>query len=189
MNSQYEPVPEEYSRVTNPERFRPLHGFALELASRLRDSYDVVETEAFELVRGVMRPIDNARPPITLTPNGANAAAISIAFTGFPSLIVRCGRWFFSAFPSCACDACAATAERESERLGWIVDSVVAGQFGEVLESPFFGQPSVKWWFGINDGAHNFSSGGEMLSAERAQAIRAEGVKRVDWGPWPKRAK
>ena len=180
------PPPEEYSRVTNPERFRPLHSLALEIVSRLQSEYDTVASETFVLVRGVMPPIEWDRPPVTLAPTSKNAAPISFAFTPFPSLILRAGRWFYSSFPSCGCDACAETAEREGDRLKWIINNVVQGNFGEELEQPLFRSPRIKWWFGIDDGLHDFSGGGDWPSGDRARELRAEGAKRIEWQPWPR---
>ena len=34
-----------YSRVTEPERFRPLHDWALEALARLQTDYDVIRDE------------------------------------------------------------------------------------------------------------------------------------------------
>src|SRR4051794_291926 len=105
-------LPEEYTRVTNPERLRPLHDFAFQLFERLANEYDVAESNEFELV-GRMRPFEYSRPPITLTPNGRNEAPISVAFTTFPGLVLRCGKFFNKPFPICGCDGCAETADEE----------------------------------------------------------------------------
>src|SRR4028118_543972 len=88
-----EPPPEAYFRVTNPERFRPLHGHALGLLARRQATHDVGASEAFELLPGLMHPFEHARPPVTLTPAAPGAAVIAVAFTAFPSLLVRYGRW------------------------------------------------------------------------------------------------
>src|SRR5690349_16670686 len=104
-----EPLPEEYSRVTNPERLLPLHDLALAIVARLQSAFDVDTREAFDLLPGLMHPFAHARPPVTLTPAAQDAAPIQIAFTAFPSVIVRCGHWLGAPFPVCGCDACAPT--------------------------------------------------------------------------------
>ena len=43
------PPPEAYSRVTNPERFQPLHSFAEGLVARLEARFDVERTEGYGL--------------------------------------------------------------------------------------------------------------------------------------------
>jgi hypothetical protein len=45
----YGPAPEAYSRVTNPERFRPLHTFMVELICRLEAAFDVERLEGYGL--------------------------------------------------------------------------------------------------------------------------------------------
>jgi hypothetical protein len=182
------PRPEEYSRVTNPERFRALHGHALEMFERLEAVYAVRRSVAFELLPRVMRAFEYARPPVTLTPVSPAAAPIAIAFTTFPSLVVRCGRWYARPFPSCGCDACAETAIGEADRLDRIIGKVVAGHFAESLQIP---------WFGAARLAHDFRGGqpGEWegqqwTTVPRAvsQAIAGPKPRRVHWRPWPQRA-
>lgn len=179
-------LPEDYTRVTNPERLRPLHDFSLQLIARLSAEYVVAETEAFEIIPGIMRPFPSARPPITLTPNSSNEAPISIAFTSFPGLIVRCGKFFNAPFPVCGCDHCAATAESESERLRGIIESVVMGNFLEEVELPLFGEARGRWRLGRMDGPYGMSGGGSPLSRARARELRRAGLKRVEWKPWSK---
>src|SRR2546423_13727095 len=104
--------PDAYSRVTNPERFLSLHTFALALLDRLALEYDVVRTDAFTLMPN-MTPFEQARTPVTLTPIAPEPAPVAIAFTTFPSLVVRYGKWSAMGFPTCACEACAATAPGE----------------------------------------------------------------------------
>jgi hypothetical protein len=41
------PPPEAYTRVTNPERFQPLHSFTEGLVARLEARFDVERTEGY----------------------------------------------------------------------------------------------------------------------------------------------
>lgn len=149
MPSQYpwgpEGPPEEaYSRVTNPERFMPLHDAALEMLSTLEQRFDVQRAEGYGVdeeleFRGVRRPT------IVLRPNDPEAASLAVAFTDFPGLNVRFGRWSTEPFPGCGCDACAEDAEGETERLIEMVDVLTAGGFREaVVHSPERRIPG--WW-------------------------------------------
>ena len=149
MPSQYpwgpEGPPEEaYSRVTNPERFMPLHDAALEMLTTLEQRFDVERIEGYGVdeeleFRGVRGPT------IVLRPNDPEAAPIAVAFTDFPGLNVRFGRWSTEPFPSCGCDACAEDAEGETERLTEMVDILTAGGFREaVIHSPAPWNPG--WW-------------------------------------------
>jgi hypothetical protein len=180
------PDPEAYSRVTNPERFLPLHAFALALLDRLTLEYDVIRTEAFDLMPN-MTPFEQARPAVALTPVAAEAAAVTIAFTTFPGLVVRYGKWTTTAFPGCGCDACAETAEREAEHLDELLGEVVAGRFREELRIPFFGKTGVHWSFGDIARAGHSSEGGEFLSRDQARLLDTGGPKRILWQSWPRR--
>jgi hypothetical protein len=178
-----EPPPHTYSQVTDPERFRPLHGIALDLLERLAAEYDVSRSESFEMMPGLTSS-EHARPPITLTPNAPTAAPIAIAFTAFPSLVARFGRWVLDEFPSCACDACAETAGGEGRRLEELVHEVVAGRFHEELLIRRFRDSSLSWSFGDLRGRHR--GGWKRLPRSRAIAL-GEHSLRIDWRPWPRR--
>ena len=180
------PDPEAYSRVTNPERFLPLHTFALALLDRLTLEYDVIRTDAFTLMPN-MTPFEQARPPVTLTPIASEAAPVAIAFTTFPSLAVRYGKWSAMALPNCGCDACAATAEREAEQFEQLLGDVVAGRFREELRIPLFGRAGVHWSFGDITRAGHLSEGGQGLSRDQARLLDTGGPKRILWQSWPPR--
>jgi hypothetical protein len=181
------PPPDAYSGVTNRERFLPLHARTLELIDRLRAGYRVTETSAFSLLPGMHR-FDAARPPVALTPARADAAPIAIAFTTFPSLIVRFGRWLVDSFPSCGCDACAETAEREGERLEELLEAVATQHFYEQLTIPLFGHARLRWKLGspeIRASPHGESL--RTLPRAEARLLRGAGPGRVAWQPWPAR--
>jgi hypothetical protein len=184
----HEPAPEAYSRVTNPERFRPLHQHALDLLARLEATYDVRRSDVFDLLPGIMQPLEYARAPVTLTPATPGAAPVAVAFTTFPSLVVRYGRWHSQPFPSCGCDACAEDAGGEAERLDAILGKVVAGRFSEELRIPVFGdarlihafpsgQPSAEW----------SGEGWTTLPRAVARALAGAGPRRVRWQQWLRR--
>ena len=181
------PPPDAYSRVTSPERFLPLHTFALGLLDRLTLEYDVVRTEAFVLMPNMI-PFEQARAPITLTPVATAAAPVAIAFSTFPSLAVRFGKWTAKGFPNCGCDACAETAVREGEELEQLVGDLVAGYFREEIHIPLFGRPNVHWSFGDMTLGH-LGEGGEFLSRDQARALHTGGPKRMKWQPWPRRVR
>ena len=181
------PLPEEYSRVTNPERFAPLHDLALALASRLRERFEVRTREAFELMPGHMRPFEHARSPLTLTPATSDAAPIAIAFTNFPSLRVRCGRWLVTSFPACGCDACRETAASEGARLEELVGDVIVGRFAEELTIPLFRSAHVRWRLGDASVGHT-REGGSIIRRDVARMLAAAGTGHVQWQAWPSRS-
>ena len=134
-----EPPDEAYSRVTNPERFRPLHDAMLEMLETLETRFDVERVEGHGLDEELeSRSRDPAaRPGIALKPIGPEAAPVTVIFTEFPGLAIRLGRWYTDFFPGCGCDACDESAEGEIERVTELIDSVTSGGFREtVIHSP-----------------------------------------------------
>jgi hypothetical protein len=114
------PPPEAYSRVTNPERFAPLHGSAERLLGSLERDFDVAREEGYGLDSEFKR--DNAASAtVRFVPRAADAGALTIAFTSFPGLRVRLGHWFVESVPSCGCDACDETPRRAGiGSRGWL---------------------------------------------------------------------
>ena len=99
-----EPLDDAYSQFTNPERFKPLHDWALERVARLQTEYDVTLEEGFGLDDELERaPL--SRPTVRLTPLQDSCAPVAIAFTDSPGLEVRVGRWVTEGFPTCHCNA------------------------------------------------------------------------------------
>ena len=184
----HEPPPEAYSRVTNAERFRPVHGHALDVLARLQSAYDVTASATFDLLPGVMQPFEHARPPVTLTP-AVPAAPLSVAFTAFPSLLVRAGRWYGTSFPACGCDACDGGASDEVWRFDELVGHVVAGHFREEIRLPLLGEARLSYAFGPRAGidrAH--AEGWGVIPRDRARTLVGRGPRRIAWQPWPRRA-
>ena len=144
------PPEETYSRVTDPERFLPLHNDALEMLTALEQRFDVERVEGYKLDEELaFREL--RRPSIALRPRDPEAASFTVAFTDFPGLSVRFGKWYTEPFPSCGCDACAEDAESEMERLTELVDCVTAGGFREtVVYSPAWWKPGR--WLGAEPG-------------------------------------
>jgi hypothetical protein len=175
------PPPEAYSRVTNPERFAPLHPFALSHLQRLQEQFAVDRVEDYEPVRGLTQA-DLARATVKLIPSDSRAAPIVVAFTKFPSLLLRCGLLVELGFPSCGCDACDATAEGEQEQLKLVMDAVVKGRFRESIRVPLWGEAQVNWEFQSNG---NRMGGGERISRSRARAVVTWRNRSIDWASWP----
>ena len=178
------PPPEAYSRVTNSERFRPLHDFALTLLTQLYASFDVDRVEGHGL-DGELEVCDIARPSVRLVPGDSKAAPLAVSFTTFPGLKVRAGRWCIAVFPACGCDACDETANSETIRLAEMIDDVVAGRFREGLAMPRVGEGWQEWelW-----SPPRRSSGRLQVDRERARAMLAgiEGSS-IEWAPWTRR--
>ena len=175
------PPDEAYSRVTEPERFKPLHEWTLDAVTRLQAEYDVTLEEGdgmdVELERTAL-----ARPTIKLTPRQDSCAPITITFTDFPGLAVRVGRWVTDYFPSCGCDACDEMPEEEFERLTELLSDVVAGRFRESmrLKPGGDGWSSREFW-----SAEGRSSGGSRVPrAKAARILAGKNEIALEWRPW-----
>ena len=180
------PPPEAYSRVTNPERFRPLHTFMVELIGRLEAAFDVERLEGYglddELEKG-----DLVRPSVRLVPRDQSAAPILVSFTAFPGLRVRFGRWYIDAFPSCGCDACDETADGESARLTQMVDDVTGGRFREATWMPLVGDAWQESEFRSPRGRSSSRTSVDRLHATRLLA--GSDSLQFEWRPWPREKK
>jgi hypothetical protein len=177
------PPPEAYSRVTNPERFRPLHTLMVDLIGRLEATFDVERLEGYGLDDELER-VDLARPSVKLLPRDTSAASIAVSFTAFPGLRVRVGRWRIEAFPSCGCDACEETAEGESARLTQMVDDVTAGRFREGIWVPEVGDAWQESEFCSPSGG---SSNRVRIDRSYAlQMLAGSDCLRLEWRPWPR---
>lgn len=178
------PPDEAYSRVTEPERFAPLHPAALEALDRLTAEYDVGRVEGYGL-DAELESRELARPSIRVVPNDPGAAPILVAFTIFPGLGVRLGRWHTDRYPGCGCDACDETAGIEIARFQRMIDDVTAGRFREAIRLPLVGsaRQSFRFWSG------NGGSGGEgRIERSRAREMLAGGDRSsYEWAPWPRR--
>jgi hypothetical protein len=170
----YTPLPEEYSRVTNPERFAPLHDRALALITRLQADYDVERRDGYGLDPELeVRPL--VRETVTLAPRNAVGAPLAVAFTDFPGLAIRFGRLSVEWFPPCGCDACGGDADLEYDRLEWMVEQLAAGRFRESIS-----KHKARFVFWSPDGRQT-GRGWVFKSADRAKGD-------TNWQPWPRRA-
>jgi len=127
-----QPPPEAYSRVSNPGRYRILHRWGRELLDRLSAEFAVDRADVTGQEPSPLRS-DAAAPAVRLTPRDARAGPLTVVFTGFPGLAVRCGRWHKFPLPSCGCDACDEEPGQLREQLEDHVGALVSGNFSERL--------------------------------------------------------
>lgn len=178
------PPDEAYSRVTEPERFWPLHEWTLEVVDRLLTEYDVT-LEENKLTDTELELSTLVRPIMKLTPSQDSCAPITIAFTDFPGITVRVGRWVTDQFPSCGCDACDEMPDEEFVGLTELLDDVVGGRFRESMRL----QPGGDGWSGREFWSAEGHSSGESR-VPRAKAVRILNGKSeiaLEWQPWPPR--
>ena len=177
------PPPGAYSQVKRAERFRPLHQIALELLDRFEQKFDVQRQEGQGFDPSLER-VGFARSSISLRPTDPAAASVTIAFTTFPGLRVRCGKWLLDSFPSCGCDACPEDLDSERERLTELLEAVVRGQFEESVTIPWIGAAHQAW--SVRSERSHRGQRGRIASAV-ARELVGTGPRTFAWKPWPLR--
>lgn len=175
------PSPDAYSRVTNAERFRPLHAAALHRAKELEREYLVRIEEGSDL-DDLLQDVGLERPSVRLVPTWDEAASLQIAFTRFPGIAVGFGIYSSELFPACGCDACAERVDDEIERFRDLIDDVTAGRFRESLVANDSDKIQCRWelWSDVRQ-----SSGGPKI--RRGLELRPRTPRRWKWAPWPTR--
>ena len=172
--------------VTEPERFNPLHCWALGAVARLQSVYELTLDEDWITDADLERsPL--SRPLMKLAPIHDSSAPVIIAFTDFPGLGLRAGRGVTDWFPSCGCDACDEMPEEEFERFTEFLTDVVAGRFREslYLDPVGAGWSSRELW----GGEHRHRSGGSRVPRDKAlQILDGETEIVLEWTPWQSRA-
>jgi hypothetical protein len=176
---------EAYSRVTNPERFASLHDVAAALLDGLELEFDAERANGYGLDPEVEEEIRLAQPSVSLVPRDANAAPLVVAFSAFPGVRVRFGRWCIIAFPTCGCDACDETAESEADRLKSMIDNLAEGRFEEAIRIPADGAASKEWKSWSAGG--RFAEWAQLDQSRARQLVGAGDQTSFAWRPWPKR--
>ena len=172
------PPEDAYSRVTDPERFRPLHDWALEAVERLQANYEVTRDEG----EGMDTELERSQlssPTLRLTPLQDTCAPVTIAFNDFPGLAVRYGRWATEWFPTSGCDACDEMPDEEFERFTELLSDVVAGRFREALRGG--DRWSTKEFWSVD---HRSGGGGSRVPREEgAQILNGSEETVLEWMP------
>lgn len=179
------PPLEAYSRVTNPERFASLHDAAAALLDRLGREFETERREAYGLDPELEQGCNVSRPSVSLRPRDVGAATLVVAFSDFPGIRVRLGRWCVVAFPTCGCDACDETAESETERLRSLIDNMTAGHFREAIQVRADGTvwKESEFW---SSGAR-FAEQVRLDEAHARELLDTGSRRSYQWAPWPRR--
>ncbi|MCC5948681.1 MAG: hypothetical protein JJT89_09520 [Nitriliruptoraceae bacterium] len=169
-----------YGRVSDPQRFAPLHELARGHRDRLLTTYDVTtHAPPPEPDQGEVGVVDGWQ----LMPADPEASPLTFLLTNFPGLWLRFGARTAESFPACGCDACDEDVEDVAPGLASTVEAVVTGGFSESLERR--GLQRTPWEIT------------ELVSATGRQRSesRIDGPRRRDLGPshhrtyapWPRR--
>jgi hypothetical protein len=173
--------PADYSRVTDPGRYAVLHDIAETLLDSLAGQYIVERREANEALDPAGRPVRVVR----LIPRTPAAAPLAIAFTDFPGIVLRLGRWYAESLPACGCDACGEQPDDLIAEMYTQVDALVEGGLWERVRRGV----TSSWSETRLIGPDFSSSRSAPLEAREARAARRDGFAApVQWAPWPRRS-
>lgn len=171
------PPDEAYSRVTDPERYRPLHAVSDRLVEDLVARYDVVRAPVD--VVGHWR--GGVRRATSLRPADGDGAAIVVIITGF-GLVVRAGHAYERGFPVCGCDACDEDPAELARDLTEAVDAIVSGGLTETRRRRRLGKDPFSIELRDTRGGVTRTSG----TVERDEDdVIPMGTTR--WAAWPER--
>jgi len=177
-------LPPEYGRVTNPERFRRLHDVAVDLLDRAASRYLARRIDGYGADAELEASLTLARATVVLKPDHVDEGAIAVAFTTFPGLRVRFGRWCCLTFPACGCDACGETGDDECARFTSLAGNLIAGRFREAIVRTDADTAWYEWesWEGVTRQKHR-----EPLVGDDVRLRTARDGVRHDWRAWSPR--
>ncbi|MGH2653314.1 MAG: DUF6226 family protein, partial [Actinomycetota bacterium] len=134
---------------------------------------------------GLDPQIESERPPrptVRLVPDDPDAGVLTVAFTSFPGLRMRMGRWLSGSTPYCGCDACDETLDEARADLEQLIGDLTAGRVREAIDVPGSGDGRLVSRIGASRG---------WGALERADAVAmveaASGRTEFTYGPWPPR--
>jgi hypothetical protein len=173
--------PQAYSQVTDPGRYTVLHEAAERLLDELTTRYTVERRETTEPLDATGDRVRTVR----LIPHTPAAAPLAVAFTGFPGVVLRLGRWYQESLPACGCDACDERPQDLIAEMRLQVGALVEGGLWERVRRGMTGS-----WSETRLVGENFDQGYETpLDPRAARAARRGGFAApVQWAPWPKRS-
>jgi hypothetical protein len=168
----------DHPHNADADRFAVLHEAAERLLDELTERYLVERRESKEQL-GADEPLVRM---VRLIPRTPTAGPLAIAFTDFPGLTVRLGRWWFEALPGCGCDVCAEDPAELIDVLRAQASALVEGGLWERVRRGVGGS-----WFETRlIGVHvNARREGPLTARDARDARRGGFAAAVQWAPWP----
>lgn len=157
-----------------------LHETADALLDQLTERYMVVRRETKDLLGPDAALVRTVR----LIPRTPAAAPMAVAFTDFPGVAVRLGRWWTQNLPRCGCEACGEDPTQLVEELRVQTAAMIEGGLWERVRRGVDGS-----WFEtrlIGEG-FNAAREGRLATREGRNARRDGFATPVQWAPWPRR--
>ncbi|XVU25853.1 DUF6226 family protein [Actinoplanes sp. CA-054009] len=168
--------------VTGANRFAVLHDAAEALLDELDQRYVVDRRETKEQ----LGPAEGLVRMERLMPRTPAAAPLAIAFTEFPGIVVRLGRWWDEALPACGCEVCEEDPAQLVDALRKQAFALVEGGLWERVRRGVGGS-----WFetrligvGVNGRRE-----GPLTRQDARDARRGGFAAPVLWAPWPTRGR
>lgn len=183
------PPDDSYSRVSNPERFAPLHTIGDALIGHLQSAYRV-DVAAPATSSTTKADGYTTTKIISVTPERADAAPLVFDFTDFPGVVIRAGVRYGAAFPPCGCDACDESWPQVADDMERLVFAVTNGRFSERITLPtqkdqMHGKALLTYRIETVGGQISMGrSYAEPESALRDGAERLEGLPDGCWQAW-----
>ena len=144
----HEPADEAYGRVSDAKRFERLWIDAGRVLEELVSRYEVYRQEGVDLDPDLVARLSagDVTQVVRLTPVTGNGGPLTFAWTAFPGILARFGRWTTEAFPDCGCDACDENVDHLADQLRRHAHALAMGEFTETLHlTP---RPSLTFSFG-----------------------------------------
>ncbi|ALE06021.1 hypothetical protein AL755_11950 [Arthrobacter sp. ERGS1:01] len=181
------PPMDSYSRVSNLQRFLPLHAVAGALIAWLQDTFEVSVVEDPEVTTDLLHLPNDVVRAVRVVPASPTAAPLTFVLTRFPGVFLHAGSLHDFHFPACGCDACDHDATRLAEDLEWTVRLVISGCYFEQ-----FDQGPGRWVeFRLEEPEVGIRSGRSLtkdLPETRVKLARTALPSGGQWAPWERRS-
>lgn len=125
------PPEDAYSKVSNLQRFAPLHTVADSLIEWLQNTFDVHTEESSAVADDFLHSPSDIIRAVGVSPRDPAAAPLTFVLTEFPGVFLHAGALHDFYFPACGCDACDDNVAGLADKLEWTVHAIVAGRYFE----------------------------------------------------------
>lgn len=165
-------------QTTDTAHFAVLHDAADTLLDELSERYMVERRETKEL----LGPDEALVRMVRLLPRTPAAGPLAIAFTDFPGLTVRLGRWWAEVLPACGCDDCGEDPADLIVLLKTQAAALIEGGLWERVRRGVGGSWFETRLIGVGVSARRE---GPLTPPDARDARRGGFAAPVQWAPWP----
>jgi hypothetical protein len=177
------PPDDAYSRVSNLQRFAPLHAVADALIEWLQDNFEATVEQTPSATADLLHMPNDALRAVRVVPLTPTAAPLTFVLTRFSGVYIHAGALHDFQFPVCGCDACDEDVTGLAQELEWTVRTVVSGGYSE-RSDPWPG----RWVeYRLDEPGVGMRSGRSRtgdLPGERVELARTVLPPAGKWTPW-----